>query len=208
MLFDCYQRRGDRLSGAPTYYKLLPPCSRGWIKWIHLHLQLPAGGKCLRRSHKANIQSPNCFPLFRIDLLVSEDLGRNFSDLSFNPLHKQLFQNTEARVSLGSQHPSLTLPLQTLWSSLCFPTASNLLPPPALFHPLLKILGFFFFFFLDPFFIRSWLKWQRERQRKQATQRKTEEGREDTSCKELRGWELEERKSRKNKAYWLVDKTD
>ena len=146
MLFDCYQRRGDPLSGALTYYKLLPPCSRGWIKWIHLHLQLPAGGKCLRRSHKANIQSPNCFPLFRIDLLVSEYLGRNFSDLSFNPLHKQLFQNTEARVCLGSQHPLLTLPLQTFWSSLCFPTASNLLPPPVLFHPLLKILGFFFFF--------------------------------------------------------------
>ena len=206
MLFDCYQRRGDRLSGAPTYYKLLPPCSRGWIKWIHLHLQLPAGGKCLRRSHKANIQSPNCFPLFRIDLLVSEDLGRNFSDLSFNPLHKQLFQNTEARVSLGSQHPSLTLPLQTLWSSVFQ------LHQIYSHHPLCSILCLkywaFFFFFLDPFFIRSWLKWQRDRQRKQATQRKTGEGREDTSCKELRGWELEERKSRKNKAYWLVDKTD
>lgn len=29
----------------------------------------------------------------------------NFNILSFNPLHKQLFQNTEARVSLGCQHP-------------------------------------------------------------------------------------------------------
>ena len=123
--------------------------------WVHVpkdesneyifNFSFQLGESFWEEATKANIQSLNCFPLFRLDLLVSEDLGRNFSVLNFNPLRKQLFQNTEARVSLGCQHPLLTLPLQTFWSSLCFPTASNLLPPPTLFHPLLKMLGFFFF---------------------------------------------------------------
>ena len=80
--------------------------------------------------------------------------GRNISVLSFNPLHKHHFQNTGARVSLGCHHPPLLPSLQIFWSSLSSPTASKSSPPSPLFHPSLKML-----LFLDPFFVRSWLKW-------------------------------------------------
>lgn len=64
--------------------------------------------------------------------------GRNISVLHFNPLHKQHFQNTGARVSLGCHHPVLLPSLQIFGSSLSSPTASKSSPPSPLFYPSLK----------------------------------------------------------------------
>lgn len=123
-----------------------------------------------------NIQSLNCFPLFRLGLLVSEDLG-GISTFLASSLCTNNSSKTQKQGSPWDASILPALPLQTfLVFSLFSNFASNLL------HHLCSR----FFFFPGSFSRGSWLKWQRETESEQL-KKKTEEGRRIQAAK---SWEV------------------